>query len=83
MTVTSEAADDTLVESLGALGEEAAILFRDNGHCNAAATGEPRSTQFEEEELRRFICHYNYNSHIPASEYRHPVVRGSRPLLDT
>ena len=46
MTVTSEAADDTLVESLGALGEEAATFFRDIGRRIAVATGEPRSTQF-------------------------------------
>ena len=34
------------VETLGALGEEAATFFRDIGRRIAVATGEPRSTQF-------------------------------------
>ena len=34
------------VETLGALGEEAATFFRDIGRRIAVAAGEPRSTQF-------------------------------------
>ena len=34
------------VETLGALGEEAATFSRDIGRRIAVATGEPRSTQF-------------------------------------
>ena len=34
------------METLGALGEEAATFFRDIGRRIAVADGEPRSTQF-------------------------------------